>query len=118
MRTSITFTSLCISYLGLSAFASRVSIWLPTPKDDDILTLTVLQEDWTLPHTNAKDYRVNIGEDNLEYVKENRLETDFSQAGFLAFDDVLPKAVRFWIRRGDKDSPTRGMTSVSSLDPT
>jgi hypothetical protein len=79
------------------------------------MTLTVLREDWTLPHTNAKDHRLDIGDDKWEYVKENRLETDFSQAVFLTFDDVLPTAVRFWIRQGDKDSPTRGMTSVSSL---
>jgi hypothetical protein len=116
MQTSTTFTSMCILYLGLSAFASQVSIWLPTPIDDNIMTLTDLQEDWTLPHTNAKDFRVEI-EDKWEYVTENRLETDFSQAGFLAFDDVLPTAVRFWIRQGDKDSPTRGMTSVSNVHP-
>jgi hypothetical protein len=116
MRTFTTFTSLCILYLGLSACASKVSIWLPTPTDDNIMTLTILREDWTLPHTNAKEYRVKI-EDKWEYVKENRLETDFSQAGFLTFDDVLPTAVRFWIRQGDKDSPTRGMTSASSLHP-
>jgi hypothetical protein len=109
LRTFTTSLALCVIYLGLYASASKVSIWLPTPEDDKIMTLTVLQHDWTLPHTNAKDHR----DDKGEYVVEERVKVEFSEAGSLLFDDVSPIPVRFWVREGDTDSPTRGMSSVS-----
>ena len=102
----------------LTTAESTIAVWLPAPdKPEDgapdnaapPFTLTVGQEDWTFPDTNAVDYK----EDDV-YVRDKPVGSNsFALAGYLRFDDDSPKPVQVWIRAGDKDTPTRDMTKVS-----
>jgi hypothetical protein len=109
-KISTVTTALWALSLALYASAqSTITIWLPIPQDDVPLpTLTVLKPDWTLLHTNVKDFKVDGN-----YVTEMPVgDLDFAKAGELLFDGSSD-TMHFWIRKGDKDSPTRDMTKVS-----
>lgn len=124
LRASILHAGLYVLQVAtLTAAEATIAVWLPAPDKpedgapDDApapFTLTVGQEDWTFPDTNAVDYK----QDDV-YVRDKPVGgNSFALAGYLRFDDDSPKPVQFWIRAGDKDTPTRDMTKVSQPEDT
>jgi hypothetical protein len=117
LRSSILLTA--IYGLQLVIADSTIAVWLPAPDKPEKgapdnapppFTLTVGQEDYTFPDTNAVDYK-----ENDVYVRDKPVGgNSFALAGYLRFNDDTPKPVQFWIRAGDKDTPTREMTKVSN----
>jgi hypothetical protein len=80
---------------------AKLAIWLPS-SEDTAFTLTVGHEDWSFPETDARDYEVDQRDGK-------------AVVGYLDFLEGGPRTIPFWIRRGNKDSPKRGMTRVSGL---
>jgi len=91
-----------------------VSIFLSASGPSDagpLYTVTVVQEDYTFPDTQAGDFKDN---DALVWETIPVGDSSFAKAGHLTFDNEAPRDIQFWIREGDKDTPTRDMTKVSS----
>lgn len=115
MLKTLTLLAVYASYLVPLADAQKVvSIFLSASEQSDVgplYTVTVGQEDYTFPDTQAGDFK---DDDALVWETIPVGDLSFAKAGHLTFDNKAPRDIQFWIREGDKDTPTRDMTKVSS----
>ena len=115
MLKMLTLLAIYALHLFPLAYAQKiVSIFLSASEPSDagpLYTVTVGQDDYTFPDSQAGDFK---DDDALVWETIPVGDLSFAKAGHLTFDNKAPRDIQFWIREGDKDTPTRDMTKVSS----
>jgi hypothetical protein len=113
LNTCVVFAFATLHLALVTPAQKTVSIWLSASEQNDVgplYTVTVGQEDYTFPDSQADDYRED---DKLVWETVPKGDWQFAKAGLMTFDNEAPKDVNFWVRAGDKNTPTRNMTRVS-----
>jgi hypothetical protein len=113
LNACILFAFAALHLALLTSAQKTVSIWLSASEQNDVgplYTVTVGQEDYTFPDYQPDDHRQA---DKLVWETIPKGDWQFAKAGHMTFDNEAPKDVNFWVRAGDKNTPTRDMTRVS-----